>query len=111
MFCLLPQGSQGYSVSKHTFEKYQYDPSLLLLEDLHFIQLLRKISLQGGGNIKILEQSIILSIDDILSFGILKHTFCNILAYLLRFYTSLSEEFVYRWCYIRIPRSLHFLTI
>lgn len=98
-------------MSKQTFQKYQYDPTLLLMEDIHFIQLLRSASLQGDGDIKILEQSITSSIEDILIFGILKHTFCNILAYLLRFYTSLSEDFVYRWCYIRIPRSLNFVTV
>lgn len=111
MFCLLPNGSQGYALTKQTFQSYQYDSSLFLMEDIHFIRLLREVSLQGGGKIKLLEQSIQMSIDEILIIGILKHTFCNLLAYLLLFHASVSEDSVYRWCYIRIPQSLHFINI
>jgi hypothetical protein len=111
MFCLLPNGSQGYALTKQTFQSCQYNTSLLLMEDIHFIQSIREVSLQGGGKIKLLEQSIQISVDEILKIGILKHTFCNLLAYLLLFHASLSEDTVYRWCYIRIPQSLHFLTI
>jgi glycosyltransferase involved in cell wall biosynthesis len=110
IFCLLPQGSQGYALTKQTFQNYQFEPSVFLMEDIHFIQFLRQRSLLGEGKIKILEQSVLISVDEILSHGILKHTCCQLMAYLLLFYTSLSEEFVYRWCYIRIPQSFSFLS-
>jgi hypothetical protein len=110
--CLLPHGSQGYALTKHTFQSYQFNPTNYLMEDIHFLHLLRQRSLLfGEGKIKILEQSVkITSVDEILSHGILKQTCCQLMAYLLLFYSSFSEEFVYRWCYIRIPQSFSFLS-
>lgn len=112
IFCYLPNGSQGYAVTKTTYHHVlHYSPEILLMEDYHFMISLRNISLSGGGKIKILEQSIQNSIDDIITLGILKYTLCNHLAYLLLFYLNIQEETVYRWCYIRIPKSLYFITI
>ena len=106
------------------------------MEDIHFIITLRQLSLsdqknncidstsstssngsddegcsRNKGQIKILEQSITSSVDDLIKLGVLKYTLCNHLAYILLFYCNVDEETVYRWCYIRIPKLLYFITI
>eukprot|EP00602_Paraphysomonas_sp_CaronLab_P002253 CAMPEP_0185030996 /NCGR_PEP_ID=MMETSP1103-20130426/18188_1 /TAXON_ID=36769 /ORGANISM="Paraphysomonas bandaiensis, Strain Caron Lab Isolate" /LENGTH=303 /DNA_ID=CAMNT_0027566329 /DNA_START=15 /DNA_END=923 /DNA_ORIENTATION=+ len=94
--CRLPRGSQGLALPAARFRDTKYNADILL-EDVSFVDAIRSDCFNGSGEIKILEQSILSSADDILAIGVLKHTFLHTLAFMLRYHMKASEDFVYRW--------------
>ena len=108
VICKLPRGSQGLAASADFCRSHRFPDDAILLEDASFVlsvrtQLLRQGQVQG---LKVLEQSVLSSAEEAATVGVLKHTFINVLAFSLRCYLGVSDEAIYRWCYVRIPKCL-----
>ena len=106
--CKLPRGSQALGVCRSTFRQNKYPNDILLLEDIAFVDRLRVHSASIGGEITILEQSVQSSSDDIVSIGALKSSVCSVMAFISWYHLGLSEAFVHKWFYVRLPRALSF---
>jgi glycosyltransferase involved in cell wall biosynthesis len=106
--CRLPRGSQALAVTSTTFRHNKYPNDLLLMEDVAFVDRLRNYCATVGGEITILEQCVRSSSDDIVTIGALKSTLYSLMAFVSWYHIGLSEEFIHKWFYVRLPRALSF---
>lgn len=107
--CSLPLGAHGFATTMTTFQRHQFSDSIIL-EDLRYVQAVREHCRKTGQRMKLLSQSVLCTADDIIRTGVLKYTIVEQLAHLLHLVFHASDEFIYRWCYIRLPHVLKFLT-
>ena len=106
--CKLPRGSQALAITSAIFRENKYANDLLLMEDVAFVDRLRIYCATVGGDITILEQSVRSSSDDIVTIGALKSSMYSLLAFVSWYHIGMSEEFIHKWFYVRIPRALSF---
>mmetsp|Transcript_10834 Transcript_10834/g.23832 ORF Transcript_10834/g.23832 Transcript_10834/m.23832 type:complete len:314 (+) Transcript_10834:65-1006(+) len=107
--CKLPRGSQGLAVTHDFFQTNKFPSDVVLLEDVGFVSAARRVLLTCGGSeggIRILEQSVLSSPEEAVKVGVLQHTLINVLAFSLRHFFRVSDETIYRWCYVRLPKCL-----
>lgn len=106
--CKLPRGSQALAITSAIFRENKYANDLLLMEDVAFVDRLRIYCATMGGEITILEQSVLSSSDDIVTIGALKSSVYSLLAFVSWYHMGMTEEFIHKWFYVRIPRALSF---
>jgi hypothetical protein len=106
--CKLPRGSQALAISASIFRENKYPNDLLLMEDVAFVDRLRIYCSSVGGEITILEQSVRSSSDDIVAIGALKSSLYSLMAFVAWYHMGMSEEFIHKWFYVRLPRALSF---
>ena len=106
--CKFPKGSQALAVTSSVFKQNKFATDLLLMEDIEYVDRLRQYCAAVGGEVTILEQAVRSSSDDIVAIGALKSSLFSILAFISWYHFGMSEEFVHKWFYVRIPRVLSF---
>jgi glycosyltransferase involved in cell wall biosynthesis len=110
--CQLPRGSQGLAVTTRYFKTRRFPADVKLLEDVVFVRAVREECLsQEGGAVRLLEQTLRCSTEEASTVGILKHTFIHLLAFAMRNYFDISDDIIYKWCFVRIPKCLESIRI